>query len=359
VATSLSTRVELLFGGRCKRAPQGVNFAPGRLVLLGEHLDHQEGHVLAAPVSQGVACAYGVRPDSRVVLWSMNARQKDSFQQGTFAKSGRPWADLVRGACAHVAADGRRLPGIDLMILGDLPVGEGLASSAAYLVVVLRALYESVGEYRSKWELAEDVPAIEREWIGVQSGPMDPYVVAAARPGQILHLDCRELNHEVLTLPGGYELVAEATGFQRELSGTPYNERRRELAEALDAVRRVEPTLQALVDLTPEAFEALEVGIGEPDRRRARHVVTEQARVREGVGALQSGSMEALGALMLASHRSLSLDFESSLPEIDRLVQLAMEKPSILGARLQGAGWGGRLAVLQRSPLLRQPPPRA
>jgi len=348
MATSVKTRVELLFGGRCGRAPQGVAFAPGRVVLLGEHLDHQQGHVLAASVPEGVACAWGVRPDRRVVVWSMNAKSKDSFQQGQWVRSGRDWADLARGACARVAEGGRQLPGIDLMVLGDLPTGEGLASSAAYLVVLLRSLYSAIGEYRSRWELAEDVPWIERHWGDVECGSMDPYVVACAKPDTVLHLDCRELDHEVLHLPADVELVAEDTGVRRALKDTPYNERRRELAAALAQVKALRPEVERLPDLSVAAFEEIESALDEPGRRRARHVVTESERVRQGVAALEAADAEALGRLMVAGHESLRDDFESSLPEIDRLVELALAGHGVLGARLQGAGWGGRLAVLRR-----------
>ncbi len=345
---SLTTKVELLFGGRCKRPPQGVQFAAGRLVVLGEHLDHQGGKVLAAPLPEGVACAWGVRPDSRVVVWSMNARQKDSFHQDRLFKSGRGWADLARGAYAHVGRGGRRMPGIDLMVLGDLQVGQGLASSAAYLVAILRSLYEAIGEYRSRWELAEDVPAIEAEWLGVRCGALDPYVIAAAKPGQILHVDCRELDHDVLRLPDGFELVAEETGIERTLGATPYNQRRAELAAALEQVRRQRPDLGSLCDLSPEDFEQLAPSLAEIPRKRARHVVTETARVAAAADALRAGDMATLGRLLDEGHASLSNDFESSLPEIDRLADLARGQASILGVRLGGAGWGGRLTVLQR-----------
>lgn len=348
MATSLSTRVELLFGGRCNRPPQGVQFAAGRIVILGEHLDHQGGSVLATPIPQGVACAWGVRPDTRVVVWNMNHRAKDSFHQGQWAKSGRGWGDLARGACARVAEGGRRLPGMDLMVMGDLPMEEGLASSAAYLTVLLRSLYEAVGVYRSKWELAEDVPFIEREWVGVECGTMDPYVVAAAKPGQVLHVDCRELDHEVLALPEGTEVIAEDTGTQRRLKNTPYNERRAELAQALKQAKAARPDLESLVDLTPGDFASLEERLGATERKRARHVVTESERVRRAVGALNAGDPKLLGALMNEGHRSLVEDFESSTAGIDKLRELALSQPHVLGARLQGAGWGGRLAVLQK-----------
>jgi galactokinase len=350
MSTSLKTRVELLFGARCDRAPQGVQYAHGRLVILGEHLDHQGGKVLATPVEQGVACAWGVRPDSRVVVWNMNHRAKDSFHQGQWAKSGRGWGDLARGVCQRVAAGGRRLPGMDLMVMGDLPMEEGLASSAAYLIVLLRSLFEAVGVYRSKWELAEDVPLIEREWVGVETGSMDPYIVAAAKPGQVLHMDCKELDHEVLELPEEYEVVAEDTGVKRRLNETPYNERRAELAAALAEIRALDPSVTSLPEMPSDEFEALEEKLSEPGRRRARHVVTESRRVREAVEAIQSGDMVNLGLLMNEGHDSLVRDFESSLPTVDNLRDLALAQPDVLGVRLQGAGWGGRLAVLRRLP---------
>ena len=176
---------------------------------------------------------------------------------------------------------------------------------------------------------------------------MDPYVVAAAKPGQILHLDCRELNHDLLRLPEGYELVAEETGIQRRLADTPYNARRAELQAALEQARRQDPDLRGLCDLAPEAFERIAPHVAATPRRRARHVVTEAARVAAAVEAIQAGDMAALGARMNEGHTSLVEDFESSLPEIDRLAELARQKPHVLGARLNGAGWGGRLAILQ------------
>ncbi len=344
---SLKTTVELQFGGRCKRPPQGVHFAPGRLLLLGEHLPLLDGQVLATPVPEGVACAWGVRPDSRVVVWGMNARQKDSFHGDQLFKSGRVWADLARGAYAHVGRDRGRMPGIDLMVMGDLPQGEGLASSAAYLVVLLRSIYEAVGVYRSKWELAEDVPLIEREWRGVESDTAAPYVVAAAKPGQVLYVDCRHLNHEVLHLDTAHELCAEETGIDRSRSDPRYDARRLELAVAADEVVAAVPDLFRLPDLSVKAFVQIEGRLSEVTRKRARYVVTETHRVSRAYDALQRGDMQKLGQLMYEAHQSLAHDFESSTREVDHLVDLAMSKPSILGARMNGMGWGGRLAVLQ------------
>jgi len=361
---SLRTQVELLFGGRCKRPPQGVQFAPGRVIALGGHLEAHGGPVLAAPLELGVACAWGIRPDSRVVVWSMNARQKDSFHQDQIFKSGRRWSDLARGAFAHVAGDRRRMPGVDLMVLGDLPAGEGLASSAAYLIAILRSLYEAIDVYRSRWELAEDVPAIEAEWLDQAGGRLDPYIVAAAKPGQLLHVDSRELDHDILSLADGYSLQAEDSGVSSKPAETPAVERAREIAAACEELRTARPALggpalREPCDLEPEALEALAGSLGETSRRRLHYLVTETARVRSAVAALTApesedappeARMKRLGRLMVESHRSLAQDLEISTPEIDSLVDLAISKPSILGGRLQGPGGGGRVAVLQRDP---------
>ena len=326
---SLKTKVELQFGGRCKRPPEGVHFAPGRAILAGSHLDAVGGRVLAAPLREGVACAWGIRPDSRVVVWGMNARQKDSFHHDRIFKCGRSWSDLARGACEFVAKDGRRMPGIDLMVLGDLPIGEGLASSAAYLTVILRSLHDAVDSYRSKWELAEDIPEIERAWLGRESSKLDAYLVAAAKPrDEVVVVDSAALEHERLTLPEDYEIASEDSGVPRPDDTALGTSRRRELIAAADGK--------------------------EPDGSRATYLREETQRVDEAVTVLRNAEdsddsrMAQLGRIMAASHRALSRDLEASTPEVDSLIALAMTKPSILGARLQGDGGGGRIAVLQK-----------
>ncbi len=344
-------QVELLFGARVGRAPQGVEWAPGRLVLLGEHLDHQGGRVIALPLAEGVACAWAVRPDSRVVLWAMNERAKDHFVPGEAVRSGRPWADLARGAVAQAAAGGRRLPGLDLMVFADLPAEQGLGSSAAYLVALLRAVFAAVGVYRSRFELAEDVPAIEAAVRGVPCGPLDPLAVAAGkRPGVPLLVDCRTFEVDPLPWPAGLAARWAATGIARRLDQTPYAERRGELARALTALRAFAPDLESLCDLDPTRLAALAPALGDPLARRVRHVVTETQRVSAAVAALTDGDAPALGRLLDAGHASLARDFESTTPAIDAQAEALRAEPGVLGVRLQGAGWGGSLVVLHATP---------
>jgi galactokinase len=346
---SAATQTEITFSARVGRAPQGMVFAPGRLVLLGEHVDHQGGRVLSVPLARGVHAAYGVRPDRRVTLVAWNAGGADAFTQDQWTRSGRRWADLARGACARLGR-GRRLPGLDLVVGGDLPARRGLASSAAYVVAILRAVLAAVGAERTPADVARDAAAVEAEWAGVRCGTMDGYTAAVGRPGDVIHQDCATLEHETLRLPEGTVLLEEDTGVERRLDETPYGRRLAELAEALEAVRARSPSVSSLVGISPDDFARLAPAIPEPAVRRARHVVTETERVRRGVAALKERDAAALGRLMAQGHRSLSQDFECSLPTIDARVAEILARPGVLGARLQGAGWGGAIAVFRRNP---------
>ncbi|MDA1195228.1 MAG: hypothetical protein O2894_08590, partial [Planctomycetota bacterium] len=241
---SLKTLVELQFGGRCQRPPQGVHFVPGRARLLATPT-----RVVTASLAEGVACAWGMRPDSRVVVWAMNARQKDSFHLDGLFRCGRPWSDLARGAYARVAADRKRMPGVDLLVQGDLPSGEGLASSGAYTIAILRSLYEAVGEYRSRWELAEDVPAIERDWLGREGSTLDPYILAAAKPRQVLVVEADEPGHTAFDLPDEHAFNLES--LEGEPLATPWSP-----ADASEAAR-VTDAATALAGAAPERMALL------------------------------------------------------------------------------------------------------
>lgn len=348
MAASPRTRIELYYSSRFGGPAQGIVFVPGRIVLLGEHIDHQGGAILATPTHEGVYVAWGVRPDHRVALHALNARATDAFEQGHITRSGRRWADLARGACARLSDEGRRLPGMNLAVFADLPACVGLASSAAYTAGILRAILSAIGESIDPAGIARHAAAVEHEWAGVTCGFMDPYVAVAARPGEVVWLDNRTLAHETLALPPGTRLDHEDTGIRRRLSETPYNERCRELADALARLRAWEPQLESLVDLSPERFAELADGLAEPARRRARHVVTEVDRVRRGVEALRARDAKTLGELMYECHESLAKDFECSRPEIDEQVERLRHEADVVGVRLQGAGWGGSLAVLRQ-----------
>ena len=349
MAKSLTTRLELLFGARLGRPPQGVHTGRGRVVLLGEHLDHQGGQSLAVPLTEGVACAWSVRPDTRVAVWAINAKAKDHFTQGEWIRRGRRWSDMARGACKAVSERlDRRLPGVDLMVLGDLPTQQGLASSAAFLVSLMRCLHELAGATPDPRRMAQDVAAVERDFGGVACGLMDPFVAAVGEPGQVLHMDGATLAYDTYALPDACTLDHVDSGVARTLSQTPYNKRREELLRALRAVHARDNTVRRLPHLSTDAWETHAAHVPEPARSRAHHVVYEMARVRRGVAALNDGDGQTLGQLMNACHDSLTTHFQNSTPQIDEQVAALQAEPDVLGARLQGAGWGGHIAVLRR-----------
>ena len=329
--------------------------APGRLNLVGEHVDHQGGLVLPLALREGVAVAWGPRADRSVRITALDERGADRFTLGSYSRSGRRWLDLARGACATLEARGTRLAGVDLVVAGDLPRRRGLASSAAYLVAIARALLAAAGRAPpTPAALAAAIPEIEETWAGARTGAMDPYVAALGQPGKPALIDCRDLTHEMLPWPEGIAATWRETGVERELSGTPYNDRRAELEAGLWIARAKAPGIRTLRDLSPSRWAEIEALVEEPARRRIRHVVTEIDRVRRAAQALRDGDVAMLGALVNESHASLSRDFECSTPEIDALVARVQAEPGVLGARLQGAGWGGCLLVVHKQ----RPAPR-
>jgi galactokinase len=304
--------------------------------------------VLPLPLAQGVAAAWGHRPDRAVRVTSLDANGGDRFTLGTYVRSGRRWADLLRGLCAVVEARGIRLPGIDLVTAADLPARKGLGSSAAFLVACLRAFFGAAGRPVEPRTAAEIVQAVEAEWAGVHCGAMDPYVAAAGVVGKPLLLDCQALTHEELPWPPGVEAVPEDTGISRELSSTPYDARRKELERGLDHVRAAQPGARSLRELDARSLAIALEEVPDPARRRVRHAITEVARVGLAADALRASDAAALGHVLDEGHKSLSRDFECSSPEIDELVKERRTEPGVLGVRLQGAGWGGCLVVLRK-----------
>ena len=296
----------------------------------------------------GVAVAWGPRPDRAVRAVALDVNQGDRFVHGSYVKSGRRWADLVQGACAVLESRGSRLPGLDLVIAGDVPMGKGLASSAALVTAVLSAFFAASSRDAAPAGIARLVQEVEAKWAGVRCGAMDPYVAALGRPGEAILLDCRTLTHEVLPWPEGVEAVAEDTKIARRLSETPYNERRAEVEDAIARALATRPDLSGVREMTVADFREVEERLPEPGRRRLRHVVTELERVRRAADALRRGDAEGLGRVMDEGHASLSRDFECSTPEIDAMAAAMRSQPGVLGVRLQGAGWGGCFAVLRR-----------
>jgi galactokinase len=330
--------VAALFEQSFARPPSVIVRAPGRINLIGDHTDYNDGFVLPMALNRAVWMAASGRIDREVrVISSELGRGRfeldDLSRQATFVDylSGVAWA-----------MDPEGLPGLDIAITSDLPAGAGLSSSAAIEMATL-LVFSELGE--RGWDpvaSAKTARRAENEWVGVASGIMDQLIVAIARAGHATLIDCRSLQAQALPMPGEAEVVVLDSGTRRNLTDSSYNERRLacERAAAVLGVKKLRDADLAMLD---------DVRLDPVDLRRARHVITENDRVLAFAAALDRNDLGAAGSLMNRSHESLRDDFSVSTPALDALVESARSQPGCFGARLTGAGMGGCAVALVRS----------
>ncbi len=338
------------FRRRFRGEPQILCRAPGRVNIIGEHTDYNQGLVLPTAIDRYVfvAASPSAKPLLRVYAADLDedvALPADRPQAPPVPR----WALYVQGVAWELVRAGVRLRGMTAAVGGDLPVGAGLSSSAALEVAVALALLAVAGVHLERRQVALLAQRAEEEFVGVRCGIMDQFASALSRPGCALFLDCRSLEYSHVPLPPSLVLVVCDTGVRRALQDSAYNQRRRECEEAAALLGRIRPQMCTLRDLELEDLPLLE-GLPPPLGRRARHVVTENRRVREAVAALREGNAAALGALLDAAHASLRDDFAVSIPELEAMKAAADSAPGCMGARLVGAGFGGAvLALVQRA----------
>lgn len=287
-----------------------------------------------------VSCALTPRNDRTVHASSDQVPgQWREHEIGKEQRTGH-WSDHVQGMSHVLVRAGLLTQGFDVHVSSEVPMGAGLGSSGALGVALLRAAREAFGLSIDDVTVAQLAQRAEREIVGSQAGIMDQMAASLARENEALFLDCRSLAFQRIPLPPEVELVVVHSGVTHRHSAGEYNERRRQCEEAAEALGVPELRDVSIADL--ERIESLP----EPMRRRARHVVSENARVLEAVEALRGHDLDRLGALLDASHRSLRDDFEVSTPEVDLLVELVREWPGVFGARITGGGFGGSIVVL-------------
>jgi galactokinase len=324
--------------------------APGRINLIGEHTDYNEGFVLPAALAMYAWIAAAPRADRRLRLHSLNFGEDAGMDLNAPPRGARKhWSDYAWGVAVALEQAGHRLQGADLMVLGEVPLGAGLASSAAFEVAVALALAAISGHGLSRLELARLCQRAENEFVGARCGIMDQFVACHGQAGNALLLDCRSLEFTAAPLPAGVTLVACNTMVKHALTGGEYNTRRAECEEGVATMARSKPGLRSLRDITVEQLEAHRREL--PDRiyRRCRHVVTENARTLQAAKCLGDGDLAALPRLMAESHASLRDDYAVSCRELDLLVEIAGQQPGLLGARMTGGGFGGCTVNLVRA----------
>jgi galactokinase len=329
-----------------------VWFAPGRVNLMGAHLDYNGGPVMPTAIDRGTFVAARPRRDRRVVLASTldAAGAEHDLDALPRARAGR-WTDYPTGVLLEILAlaeaQGARGRGLDVLYGGNLPVGAGLSSSASICVGTALALDAVHGLGLPPIELVHAALRAERGFVGVQCGIMDPYAVGLARERALLWLDCKDRTSAYLPLDHDRLGIAVAdTLVRRELAQGAFNERVAQCRAAFEALRARQPDATCLRDVRRATLDAHAHELDPLVARRARHVVDEVERTFAARDALQAGDAAGFGARMTAAHESLRRLFEVSVPELDRLVESAVATPGVHGARLTGAGFGGCVVAL-------------
>jgi galactokinase len=320
---------------------------PGRVNVIGEHTDYNGGYVMPAAIGYETRAHAKPRHDRIITVDSEALDDAVFFDLDTLAPEHRgDWTDYARGIVLELRAAGVELRGADIRIETSLPLGGGLSSSASFDIALALAVLASSGADMPRRDLAALSQRADAEHVGIRSGLMDQYAVLFARAGNAMLLDTRTLFFDFHPIPAGATLVVCNTMVRHALAGGEYNQRRAECEEALSLLRRRFPNARDLCDISPEEFASTGDLLPEPLYRRARHVVTEQARTRAAAAAFDAGDLRTAGKLMNASHESLRDDYEVSCAELDTMVEIARACDGVYGSRMTGGGFGGCTVTL-------------
>lgn len=322
--------------------------APGRVNLLGEHVDYNDGPVLPVAIDRVVKIAANPRADRLVALKALDLNQSVTFsldqldaKVDTNGKSLPGWALYPAGVAWVLQQHGFSVTGVDAAFTSNVPIGAGLSSSAA-VEVGFATLWQAAGGWQAaQMQIARMCQEAENKYVGVNCGLMDQFASAHGVEGHALYLDTRSLDWRAVPLPPSVVVVIADSKVRRSLANSAYNERRAACEEAVRLLQPALPGIRALRDVTPEQFAAHASLLPPAVRKRAQHVVEECARVDEAIVKLEAGDAAGFGRLMFAGHASLRDLYEVSVRELDQLVSIAGSLPGCLGARLTGAGFGG------------------
>jgi galactokinase len=316
--------------------------APGRVNLIGEHTDYNDGFVMPAAIGFSTWAAIAPRPDRKLVVHSENFSEQFEFDLDTLPqqRSGH-WSDYVIGVAKTLAQSGAKLVGANLLIEGDVPQGAGLSSSASIEVAVGYALLDLANQKIDLMRLALLCQKAENEFVGARCGIMDQFVSSHGEDGKALLLDCRSLEYRRLALGGEARLLICNTMVRHSIAGGEYNRRREECEAGVRYFAERLPGVRALRDVTANELATHGKDLPETIMRRCRHVISENSRVLQAAAALERNDLETFGTLMLESHVSLRDDFEVSCAELDLMVELARQASGVYGSRMTGGGFGG------------------
>jgi galactokinase len=340
------------FRNRFHKEPEHVFFCPGRVNLIGEHIDYNGGQVMPCAISLGTWLAVSKNTDKLLRFECLNFPETASLHlQDSYSRTGKDWYNYPLGVISQVAELGHTLSGMDMLFAGNLPIGAGLSSSASIEVLMGFALSELFGLGMSKKDIALLAKKVENEFIGVNCGIMDQFAVAMGQESNAILLNCDTVTHEYIPLQlGDYILAIINTNKPRKLAESKYNERFMECGKALTALKQ-ELRVQNLCEVVPDEFITHRHLINDVVlEKRALHVIAENQRVHQAAAALQAHDLKTFGKLMYDSHQSLQDLYEVSGDELDTIVAFCRNYNECAGARMTGAGFGGcAIALVKKS----------
>jgi len=346
-AKELSERFAARFNRRCAVVAR----APGRVNLIGEHTDYNDGFVLPIATEQETWVAGAPRADGRLRVFSSEVNDEQTWPVADWRRADFPhWTSYVAGVACLLQARSARQQGFDLLIRSDVPPGGGLSSSAALEIATALALTRLMNVALEAHEMIDLCRRAEHEFARVPCGLMDQSVSLCARAGTAYLLDCRSRQAEYVPCElGDHVFVLVDSGVRHELAASEYARRQAECRQAVECFHRLDESVRALRDVSMEALQARAHLLEPLPAARARHVVSENARTLAAAEALRAGDLPRLGRLMTESHSSLRDDYQVSCPELDRLVEIVSGVEGVLGARMTGGGFGGCIVALARA----------
>jgi len=335
-----------------KSSPEVTSTAPGRINIIGEHTDYNLGFVLPAAIDRNIQFLVKRRKDNMISVWAENFQESEEFNIHDLTVSRtKKWVDYVKGIFWVLKEEGYSLGGVDAYIMGDIPLESGLSSSAALEVSVLNALNTLFHLSLSQEQIALLSQKAENDFVGVKCGLMDQFISVFGKENTALFLDCETLLFEHIPLPlieHGFNIVVYDSQVQRKLTASDYNKRQLESNAAFEILKSSD--VKSFKDVDNSLLEDKKDEMGDVLFRRARHVITENQRVKDAVSILKTGELSKLGELLFQSHQSLRDDYEVSCPELDLLYEVGKRFEGCLGARMTGAGFGGSgIAVIEKT----------
>lgn len=333
-------------------APEKIARAPGRVNLIGEHTDYNDGFVMPIAIDRDVVMAARARTDNKIRVTALDipGTETDVFDLDDIPHHpDYRWANYIRGVAFYLQAQHVPLTGIDAAFTSDVPSGAGLSSSAALEVCAATMLQAYTTRPVSPVVVAQVCQRAENNFVGVKSGIMDQYASALGAAGAAIKIDCRSLTYTIVKLPRGVSVVVADTRKKRHLAGSDYNTRRMECENAAVLLSQLlGKNIAALRDVSYKEFKSAAKYLPDNLMRRTRHVITENERVEKAERAARRNDAVEFGKLMTQSQTSLRDDYQASSPELDIMVEIAQKQPGCLGSRLTGAGWGGATVNLVR-----------